>query len=373
MDQPAVMVQNFEDAPAPYTTGPSRLFSVFFLDPDMASTRLQELTQFAVAHIEAGWAEKAAITRALALVIPRARECVAAQCAQTLALNHFVDPLVADAFLARRDQSSRIILSESSAISQRLSLQIAALGSDDEARALTARTDLDDTVLHILLNRRDRPIDILLAENHGLGLSRLMVERLMTRAMLDPALCHSLVDRPDLEIKDRAGLFIHAAMSQRERILADVASLLADYAGEAIPEHNALVTELSTSLAAHDFAGFVGTIARHLEADTARLAVAMMEPSGAVLILIAVVIGAPDMFVEKMQRAWARPSPHEPRRRHALDNLRRSMTPAIAGYILDSILAIDITEDRKRGLRDYNVDADLDFDATQKSLRDRIG
>lgn len=373
MDQSAGLASSFEEAPAVFATGPSRLFSVFFLDPDMASTRLAELTEFAITKRAAGWTEKAAITRALALVIPRAHECVAAQCAQALALNHFVDPIVANAFLARRDQSSRIILSESSAISQRLSMQIAALGSDDEARALTARTDLDETVLHVLLNRRDRPVDILLAENHGLTLSRLMIERMMTRALLDPALCHSLFDRPDLETKDRAGLFIHAAMSQRERVVMEVATLFDAYEGEAIPDRDTLLTELGTAMTAHDFAGFMSTLARHLDTDTARLAVAMMESTGAVLVLIAVVIGAPDAFVDKMQRVWSRPSPHEPRKRHALDTLRRSMTPAMAGYILDSILAIDITDDRKRGIRSYEGEVELDFNVARKSLRERIG
>lgn len=301
-----------------------------------------------VARREGSWTEKAAIRRALALVIPRAHESVAAQSAQALSLNHLVDPLLADTFLARRDESSRIILSESSAISQRLTMQIAALGADEEARALTARTDLDETVLHILLNRRDRPIDILLAENHGLKLSRLMLERMMTRAMLDPALCRSLFDRPDLRLTDRAALFIHAAMTQRVRL----ANMISEHAPALDPaasgRHERLISELGACISARDHAGFVNTLARHLHADTARLAVALMEPSGGVLMLVAIVIGAPDTMTEKMQRAWARPLPQDTRKRRELEDLRRVLTPHIADVILGHILATEISEDRSR-------------------------
>lgn len=360
MAYPVEPVLSFDEAPASFDAAPARLFSVFFLDPDMASKRLTELTEFAVAQREATWTEKAAIRRALALVIPRAHESVAAQAAQALALNHLVDPLLADTFLARRDESSRIILSESAAISQRLTLQIAALGSDEEARALTARTDLDEAVLHILLNRRDRPIDILLAENHGLALSRLMLERMMTRAMLDPALCRSLFDRPDLRLTDRAALFIHAAMTQRTRFAIAIAerepaALMPT--GES-PGQEGLVAELGACLAARDHAGFVNVLARHLNADTARVAVALMEPSGAVLLLIAILIGAPDAMTDRMQRAWARPMPQDTRKRREIEDLRRHITPQIAGFILTHILATEISEDRSRYPASEEEDAD---------------
>lgn len=145
----------------------------------------------------------------------------------------------------------------------------------------------------------------------------------------------------------------------------------ADREGELLPDHDVLITELGTYLAARDYAGFVNRIARHLDADTARLAVALMDQSGGVLVLIAVILRATDPFLEKMQRAWSRPSPQEPRKRYALETMRRQLTPAMAGFILDSILAINISEDRTRFARD--ADADGLPVLTETNLRGDVG
>ena len=332
------------EAPATDLSRPTSLFAVFFLDEAAASARLLELTDYAIAHREAGWTERAAISRAISLVIPRSNEATAAQCAQALSIHHAMDALTTEAFLARRDEAARIVLAESNGLSQRLSLQIAAIGSEDEARALTARTDLDDTVIHILLNRRDRPIDILLAENHGLPLSRLMLERMMTRAMIDPALCRSLFDRPDLTLKDRAGLFLNAANAQRLQLIDELAALFVDETGEPVRSQGDVLTTLETHLTAFDFAGFVNTAARVLQVDMFRLSIMLMEPTGAALIVLASLFGAPDHMIERMQRAWSRPAPHDTRKRHEMDLIKRGLTPAMAGFILDSILAIEISE-----------------------------
>lgn len=343
---------------------PMRLFSVFFLDPAAASARLVELTDYAVTQRDSGWARRAAISRAISLVVPRATEVIAAQCAQTLTMHHAMDQLITEAFLARRDESARIVLSESTGISHRLTLQVAAIGSEDEARALTGRTDLEDTVVQILLNRRDRPIDILLAENHGLPLTRLALDRMLTRALIDPALSRSLFDRPDLSLEDRAGLFLHAAHAQRMSVITELRGTHdigetdnpvpvtgfdeASPSGGAFTPQHELLTMLDTHLQAHDHAGFVNTAARALNIETLRLSICLIETSGVALILLATLFGASDGFIERMQKVWSRPMPHEARKRHDLDEMRRVLTPVIAGSILEHILSIDIAEHRER-------------------------
>ena len=48
-----------------------------------------------------------------------------------------------------------------------------------------------------------------------------------------------------------------------------------------------------------------------------------------------------------MQKVWSRPMPHDARKRHDVDEMRRVLTPVIAGSILEHILSIDIAEHRE--------------------------
>lgn len=108
--------------------------------------------------------------------------------------------------------------------------------------------------------------------------------------------------------------------------------------------HDDVITMLDTHLKAHDFAGFVNTASRVMQIDMFHLSVILMEQSGVSLLLLAIILGAPDPFIDRMQRTWSRPAPHEQRKRNEIDAIRRGLTPAMAGFILDSILAIAISE-----------------------------
>ena len=102
-----------------------------------------------------------AITKLLNEVSSDAAACIA----QTLALNRRLDEGMIGAFLTRHDLSTRIVLSEASWLPRDLILGATTGLRRDEAAAITARTDLDLLPLQFLLNRNDRSIDILLAEN----------------------------------------------------------------------------------------------------------------------------------------------------------------------------------------------------------------
>ena len=193
--------------------------------------------------------ELESIAKAITKLLNEVSSDTAACIAQTLALNRRLDEGMIGAFLTRHDLSTRIVLSEASWLPRDLILGATTGLRRDEAAAITARTDLDLLPLQFLLNRNDRSIDILLAENHEISIPYKVLERLMIRAMRSPDLARALLDRPDLTLAQRGCLVPAADLETALDILQSVNELIGS-AERKMPSNYSPDPELLSSIQA---------------------------------------------------------------------------------------------------------------------------
>lgn len=193
--------------------------------------------------------ELESIAKAITKLLKEVSGDTAACVAQTLTLNRRLDEGMIGAFLTRHDLSTRIVLSEASWLPRDVILGATTGLRRDEAAAITARTDLDLLPLQFLLNRNDRSIDILLAENHDISMPYKVLERLMIRAMGSPDLARALLDRHDLTLAQRGCLVPAADIETAFDILQSVNELIGS-AERKMPSNYSPDPELLSSIQA---------------------------------------------------------------------------------------------------------------------------
>lgn len=186
-----------------------------------------------------------AVTKLLAEVPGNSAACVT----QTLLLHRRLDEAMIGAILKRNDLSTRIALSEAPWLPRDVILRAAAGLRRDEAAAIAARTDLDLLPLQFLLNRNDRLIDVLIAENHQISMPYIVIERLMVRAAKRAELARALLGRSDLTLAQRGCLIPAANLETALNILLCVNQLLGP-AERKLPADYSLSSQLLLSIEA---------------------------------------------------------------------------------------------------------------------------
>lgn len=187
---------------------------------------LNKIVRFFLNSSTRSTAELESLAKGIANLLNEVSSDTAACIAQTLTLNRRLDEGMIWAFLMRHDLSTRIVLSEASWLPRDVILGATTGLRRDEAAAITARKDLDLLPLQFLLNRNDRSIDTLLAENHDISMPYKVLERLMIRAIRSPDLARALLDRPDLTLAQRGCLLPAANLETALDILQSVNELI---------------------------------------------------------------------------------------------------------------------------------------------------
>lgn len=216
---------------------------------DNHSDFLRKIVRFFLNSSAKSTAELESLAKAIANLLKEVSSDTAACIAQSLTLNRRLDEGMIEAFLTRHDLSTRIVLSEASWLPRDVILAATTGLRRDEAAAITARTDLDHLPLQFLLNRNDRSIDILLAENHDISMPYKVLERLMIRATGSTDLARALLDRPDLTLAQRGCLIPLADLETAFDILQSVNELIGS-AERKMPSNYSPDPELLSSIQA---------------------------------------------------------------------------------------------------------------------------
>lgn len=155
-------------------------------------------------------------------LLPRASERVAVFCAEMLISTGTMTPVLAYAFLARGDASTRVALAGAEHLPQSIIHHRALHGSVDEARAIASRPELDEITIAALVDRHDPMIDRLLAETMTLAHPWRAIRTLIRRAQNDKILARIFLDRDDLAFEQRLQLFEAASPAQRTAMMIEI-------------------------------------------------------------------------------------------------------------------------------------------------------
>ena len=208
--------------------------------------------------------------------------------------------------------------------------QFAELGDAAIRVALTARTDLTETAVLILVSLGSRSLDLALIGNPRAPLSRAAVEMLIARARSAPAYQSQLLARDDLSNLERAPLFLRAGAERRLAILESLMAREALHPGERPPLVPSATFLGWLAMAGEDRDGAFGAIAAHLGGGAA-LAHAIARDHSRELAALSLI--ASGVTVEEATRFLIRlgdEAAHSVERIFALVALMRMVRPAIA-------------------------------------------
>jgi hypothetical protein len=255
-------------------------------------------------------------------------------------------PGIGEAFIARADDSSRIILADAGWLPRRTVTTQALAGDRLLAAAVAARSDLDADLMAILLERRDPIFDVTIAANLSIPIPRRILDDLLARGRRDTAIGRALLVRPDLSAAERAVLFLHADRTDRGRIIEE-AEQFAAMAGRARQRRTApvdLVVTLETAAMVQDAEAFASLLALALGVSAETVQPILSDRAGEALALCYAALGIDD---EAATRLFMFRDPlvgHSTERVFALTNLVRRVSHAAAEKIVHAMLGLATPE-----------------------------
>jgi uncharacterized protein (DUF2336 family) len=227
--------------------------------------------------------------------------------------------------------------------------QFAELGDAAIRVALTARTDLTETAVLMLVSLGSRSLDLALIGNPRAPLSRTAVDMLMARARKEPAYQAQLLARDDLSNLERAPLFLRAGAERRLAILESLMAREALHPGERPPLVPSATFGGWLAMAGEDRDGAFGAIAAHLGGGTA-LAHAIARDHSRELAALSLI--ASGVSVEEATRFLIRlgdEAAHSVERIFALVALMRMVRPAIAFRLVMQIAGLPGSLPQRQG------------------------
>ncbi|MBE7216877.1 MAG: DUF2336 domain-containing protein [Caulobacteraceae bacterium] len=186
------------------------------------------------------------------------------------------------------------LLARSSALTSEDLLRVASTGGQVHLRAVSTRSDLTEAISDRIVERGDDTTLGVLVANESAPLSRVASERVVSRAMVNPALHEAVVGRSSLPVDLLNQMYTAVEARLRQKILARNAALPPEMLEEALSAACTSVAQAQGVLPA-DYAVSVAYVDRLLEAgpiaaatlasfakgrQTTRLAVALSRASG---------------------------------------------------------------------------------------------
>lgn len=251
-----------------------------------------------------------------------------------------------DAFIARGDDASRIILADAVWLPRRTVTAQALAGERLLAAAVAARSDLDADLMGILLERGDAIFDVTIAANLSVTIPRRILDELLARGRRESAIGRALLVRPDLFASERAVLFLHADRADRARIIEEAEQFTA-MAGRGRQRRVApvdLVVTLETAAMVQDAEAFSSLLALALGVSSEALQPILADRTGEALALCYAALGIDD---EAATRLFMFRDPlvgHSTERVSALTNLVRRVSLAAAEKIVHAMLGLAAPE-----------------------------
>lgn len=247
---------------------------------------------------------------------------------------------VAEALVARGDDAARILLADASWLPRSMILAEAATGARLLAAAVAARTDLDPSLMRLLLARREPLIDVTLAANTAIALPADVRADLLARSREEEAVANALLARTDLGAGERAVLFLQADRVARLRIIEDAERVVQgrrrERAAPASPPE--LAFGLESAAVSGDHQAFAGLMALALQTSPDRARRILDDRTGETLAVALVALGLSDEVITRIFMFRDPLIGHSTQKLFALVDLSRRVSPAAARLIMAAIL-----------------------------------
>lgn len=276
-------------------------------------------------------------------MIPHVDEPTALVVACKLAAYPHTPPALADVFVARGDDAARITLGDAPWLPRPLMLEHAAHSDRLLAAAVAARTDLDASLMRLLLSRNEALIDVTLSGNTALMLPHDVKDELLARGRDEIAIASALLARGDLSGADKAVLFPAADKTDRVAIIED-AIRLANLSGRTRHERRApddFATALETAAVNRQDNAFRAILALGLRCVPEKLSAVVDDRSGETL---AIALRAVGIEGDVAARIFMFRDPligHSTQRVFALVELMRRVPWAAAERITAAMLGLE--------------------------------
>jgi hypothetical protein len=258
---------------------------------------------------------------------------------------------VGEAFLARGDDSARIVLADAAWL-PRHHVEEAAAGADRIlAAAVAARADLGADLARLLADRDDPVIDVTLAANTAAALPRDVLDLLLDRSRDENAIAQALLSRSDLTSADRAVLFLDADKAGRRQIIVDAESPVASNGRhlERFEPPDDIALPLESAALARDERAFRAILALGLGVDPRKLDRLLADRTGEGPALALVALGIPDDVATRIFMFRDPMIGHSTDRCYALVDLSRRVSPPAAQRIICAMLGIGARAPSRHG------------------------
>ncbi|WP_406856839.1 DUF2336 domain-containing protein [Alsobacter sp. KACC 23698] len=247
---------------------------------------------------------------------------------------------VGAAFLARGDDSARILLADARWLPAGVLIEQAAVGDRVMAAAVAARAEIGPDMVRLLLGREDPLIDVTLAANTSVALPADVMDLLLDRARDEDAIAKALLSRGDLNGAERAVLYLAADKAERLKIIEEVERLVA-LSGRARSQRIAsqeLVVPMETAAMYGDAESFATVLALGLGASVAKSQKILADRSGEALALALLSLGFSDEVATRIFMFRDPLIGQSSERVHALVDLFRRVSPPAAERLVSAML-----------------------------------